>query len=43
MHVIDKPEITNLGDEDEAEFIGKPSLSNMHVKSANTMPRITAA
>ncbi len=33
VHVIDKPEITNLGQEDETELIGKPSLSNMHVKN----------
>ena len=38
VHVMDKPELTNLGDEDETEYIGKPSLSNMHVKSANVTP-----
>ena len=34
VHVIDKPEITNLGGEDEAEYMGKPSLSNLRVKPA---------
>jgi len=33
VHVIDKPELSNLGDEEDAEYIGKPSLSNLHVKS----------
>ncbi len=36
VHVIDKPEITNLGDEDDAELIGRPSLSNMRVKGGIT-------
>ncbi len=38
VHVIDKPEISNLGDEGEAELIGKPSLSNIRVKSTNISP-----
>jgi ribonucleoside-diphosphate reductase alpha chain len=33
VHVIDKPEVSNLGDDDEAEYVGKPSLSNLHVKN----------
>ena len=39
VHVIDKPEITNLGEEDEAEIIGVPSLSSVHIKSTNAMPK----
>jgi ribonucleoside-diphosphate reductase alpha chain len=35
VHVIDKPEITNLGEEQETEIIGKPSLSYVHIKSPN--------
>src|SRR4029077_15954700 len=39
VHVIDKPEITNLGEaEDEAEIIGKPSLSNVRVKYVSAVP-----
>ncbi|MBS1746287.1 MAG: vitamin B12-dependent ribonucleotide reductase [Bacteroidetes bacterium] len=38
VHVIEKPEVTNLGDEDDAEIIGRPSLSNIHVKSASSTP-----
>src|SRR4051794_39549741 len=38
VHVIDKPEITNLEEENETEIIGKPALSNMRIKSANAMP-----
>jgi ribonucleoside-diphosphate reductase alpha chain len=38
VHVIDKPEITNLGDEEEAELIGKPSLSTLRVKSVVAAP-----
>jgi ribonucleoside-diphosphate reductase alpha chain len=37
VHVIDKPEVTNLGEEDETEIIGKPALSNVRVKSPNAM------
>jgi ribonucleoside-diphosphate reductase alpha chain len=34
VHVIDKPEITNLGEAgDEAEIIGKPSLSSVRAKT----------
>lgn len=33
VHVIDKPEITNLGNEDEVSYIGKPELSNMRVNA----------
>ena len=33
VHVLDRPELTNLGEDDDAEIIGKPSLSNLHVKS----------
>ncbi len=36
VHVIDKPEITNLAEEDETEYIGKPSLSNLRVKNVVT-------
>lgn len=38
VHVLDKPEIGNLGDEDEVTFIGTPELSSMRVAapSANT-------
>jgi ribonucleoside-diphosphate reductase alpha chain len=39
VHVIDKPEITNLSDEAEVNMIGKPALSNMRVMSANTTPQ----
>ncbi len=35
VHVIDKPEITNLGEQDETEIIGKPSLSYVRIKSPN--------
>jgi len=38
VHVIDKPEITNLGDEQDGNIIGKPSLSNMRIMSANLTP-----
>jgi ribonucleoside-diphosphate reductase alpha chain len=38
VHVIDKPEVSNLGDESETELIGKPVLSNMRVKSAGSTP-----
>ena len=41
VHVLDTPEISNLGDEDdELEPLGKPALSNIHVKatSPNTTP-----
>jgi ribonucleoside-diphosphate reductase alpha chain len=33
VHVIDKPEITNISDESETQMIGKPGLSNMRVTS----------
>jgi ribonucleoside-diphosphate reductase alpha chain len=32
VHVIDKPEISNLGDE-EVTIIGKPELSNLRVNA----------
>jgi len=38
VHVIDKPEITNLGDEEDVENEGKPSLSKLHVKSVIAAP-----
>ncbi len=38
VHVIDKPEVTNLGEEEETEIIGKPALSNVRIKSPNAMP-----
>ncbi len=40
VHVLDTPEISNLGDEEETELLGKPALSTMHVKatSPNTTP-----
>lgn len=38
VHVIDKPELSNLGDEDDAEILGRPSLSNIHVKSVTATP-----
>jgi ribonucleoside-diphosphate reductase alpha chain len=38
VHVIDKPEVSNLGDDDAAEIIGRPSLSNLHVKSVTSTP-----
>lgn len=34
VHVIDRPEISNLGDNSEVEYLGKPQLSNIHVVSA---------
>jgi ribonucleoside-diphosphate reductase alpha chain len=37
VHVLDTPEISNLGEEeDEIEPLGKPALSNIHVKA--TLP-----
>jgi ribonucleoside-diphosphate reductase alpha chain len=33
VHVIDKPEISNLGNEDEVSFMGKPELSNVRVNA----------
>ena len=36
VHVIDNPEITNLGDEQDANIIGKPDIKQYHVISANT-------
>ena len=42
VHVIDRPEISNLGNEDDAELLGKPALSNMKVTvtpSAQQQPR----
>ncbi len=39
VHVLDTPEISNLGEEDdEIEPLGKPALSNIHVKA--TLPNI---
>ncbi len=38
VHVIDKPEITNLGEENETEYIGKPPLSNLRVKNVVATP-----
>jgi ribonucleoside-diphosphate reductase alpha chain len=38
VHVLDKPEIGNTGDEDEASYLGAPELSSVRVTapSANT-------
>lgn len=33
VHVIDKPEISNLGDEEEVSLMGKPELSNLRVNA----------
>src|SRR5439155_4585167 len=33
VHVIDKPEISNLGNEGEVSLIGKPELSNLRVNA----------
>jgi ribonucleoside-diphosphate reductase alpha chain len=38
VHVLDKPSVENVGEE-EASYIGQPSLSNMHV-SAPTQPKV---
>src|SRR5205085_7207673 len=40
VHVLDTPEISNLGDdEEELEPLVKPALSNIHVKA--TLPNTT--
>ncbi len=36
VHVIDKPEISNIENIEEAKIIGKPELSNVHVISNQT-------
>lgn len=33
VHVLDKPELGNMGDVDDVTFIGKPELSNMKVNA----------
>ena len=33
VHVIDKPEISNLGNDDEVSYIGKPELSKVRVNA----------
>jgi len=33
VHVIDKPEISNLDDEEEVSLMGKPELSNLRVNA----------
>jgi ribonucleoside-diphosphate reductase alpha chain len=33
VHVIDSPEISNVGNEEETSIIGKPELSNVHIVS----------
>ena len=39
VHVLNKPEVENTGEDDEVTFIGKPELSNFRVAaSANTTP-----
>jgi ribonucleoside-diphosphate reductase alpha chain len=39
VHVIDKPEISNIGNEEEASIIGKPALSNVHVVHSSSQPQ----
>ena len=36
VHVIDKPEISNMEDNEEASIIGKPALSNLRITNANS-------
>lgn len=38
VHVLDKPEIGNTGDDDDVSYLGQPELSSLHVTapSANT-------
>ncbi len=39
VHVLNKPEVENTGEDDEVTFIGKPELSNFRVAAnANTTP-----
>jgi ribonucleoside-diphosphate reductase alpha chain len=40
VHVLNKPEISNIGDEGEITYLGKPELSSVRVTgpSANTSP-----
>jgi len=44
VHVLDKPEISNTGDDDDATYVGKPELSSIRVtaaSSASTTPVAT--
>ncbi len=39
VHVLDKPEISNLGNDDDVTLLGKPELSNLRVTApSNTIP-----
>ena len=40
VHVLDKPEVANTGDENDVTYLGKPELSNIRVSAAaaNTAP-----
>jgi ribonucleoside-diphosphate reductase alpha chain len=42
VHVLNKPEVSNTGAEDDVTFIGKPELSSLRVTapSANTSPTV---
>ena len=35
VHVIDKPEISNIENNEEASIIGKPSLSNVRIQTVS--------
>jgi len=38
VHVLDKPELGNMGDVDDVTLIGKPELSNMRVSAPSIAP-----
>ena len=44
VHVLDKPEVANTGDENDVTYLGKPELSNIRVSAAasNTAPAASA-
>jgi len=45
VHVLDRPQVDNLGDDEEATFLGKPELSSIRVTapSANATPAAAPA
>lgn len=40
VHVLDKPEISNLGEAGDVTLLGKPELSSVRIVSANTTPAL---
>jgi ribonucleoside-diphosphate reductase alpha chain len=43
VHVLDKPEVGNTGDDKELSFMGQPELSSVHVTAPSTNATSTPA